>query len=229
MMGGGASQPGNVPEQGANLKQPAVREVHLDAALPRASWCAEALAPGGEGLRVLAMSILTDGNVVEEVELRGADWPRRAAALRHHSHVRSATVLCAGEDAGTVRVVHAGCPVSRAISETAILPRFPLRLTPGCERIVLHATAAEARSFARALAAEGRSASVESLRDARLGSRLTARQAEVLAHARRLGYYAVPRRISLTRLAKELGISKSTLCELLMTIESRLLAPPSDA
>ena len=49
---------------------------------------------------------------------------------------------------------------------------------------------------------------------------LTNRQREVLLRAVEEGYYAWPRRVTLTQLAARIGVAKSTLSELLMIIES---------
>jgi len=57
----------------------------------------------------------------------------------------------------------------------------------------------------------------------RRSSPLTHRQQQVLQRALEEGYFAVPSRISLTELARRIGISKSTLSTTLATIEHRLL------
>jgi len=53
---------------------------------------------------------------------------------------------------------------------------------------------------------------------------LTARQREVLARAWTLGFFAIPRRISLTRLAKITGQSPPALGKMLRRAEGRLVA-----
>lgn len=62
---------------------------------------------------------------------------------------------------------------------------------------------------------------------------LTPRQREILLRAVHGGYYEYPRRITLTDLAREIGIAKSTLSESLIMIErtvmqsfARTLEPP---
>jgi predicted DNA binding protein len=52
---------------------------------------------------------------------------------------------------------------------------------------------------------------------------LTDRQFEALRTATEMGYYAVPRRASLSAVAAELGVADSTASELLRRAESRLL------
>lgn len=52
---------------------------------------------------------------------------------------------------------------------------------------------------------------------------LTVRQREVFDMAVSEGYYENPRRITLTALAEKLGISKSTLCEMIHLIEKNII------
>ena len=52
---------------------------------------------------------------------------------------------------------------------------------------------------------------------------LTRRQKYILKKAIEHGYYSYPRRITLTKLAEKLGVSKSYLSETLQIIESRLI------
>lgn len=63
--------------------------------------------------------------------------------------------------------------------------------------------------------------------DRRLGTvtgGLTDRQFEALETATEVGYYAVPRRASLSAVATELGVANSTASELLRRAESRLMS-----
>jgi predicted DNA binding protein len=52
---------------------------------------------------------------------------------------------------------------------------------------------------------------------------LTERQSEVLDQAVKLGYYEIPRKISLTELASTLNIAKSTLSGILRRIDKKLI------
>jgi DNA-binding CsgD family transcriptional regulator len=53
--------------------------------------------------------------------------------------------------------------------------------------------------------------------------RLTKRQKEILEHAIRHGYYDTPRKTTIRELARKLNISKSTLSEILRTIENKMI------
>ena len=62
------------------------------------------------------------------------------------------------------------------------------------------------------------------------GSRLlTVRQREVFDLAVRHVYYDTPRRITLTNLASKVGVSKSTLCEMIQLIEHRIIEEFSES
>ena len=52
---------------------------------------------------------------------------------------------------------------------------------------------------------------------------LTVRQTEVLDQAVKMGYYEIPRKITLTALAKKLNIAKSTLSGILRRIDKKLI------
>ena len=52
---------------------------------------------------------------------------------------------------------------------------------------------------------------------------LTTRQREIFDLAVSNGYYDTPRRITLTKLAENIGISKSTLCEMIHLIEKHII------
>lgn len=60
-------------------------------------------------------------------------------------------------------------------------------------------------------------------RDPDLTELLTDRQLELLRAAVEAGYYDHPRRCSMTELADSVGIAKSTCCEILQRVESRLI------
>lgn len=202
----------------------AVREHSFQLEVPEGAWCSLASVPGERlALQVVAMSRLADGRVVEDVEILGPGWRLAVARIGAHPRVSSVKVLRKEEDRSMLRVVHAGCAVIDAVASTAVLPRFPLRLQSGEEQCLLYATAAEAETFVRAVAASGARVRVHGVRLPVRRAGLTARQREVLEAARRAGYYDAPRRVSLTELAEVLGIAKSTLSELLVHIESRII------
>ncbi|MDP2717237.1 MAG: helix-turn-helix domain-containing protein [Candidatus Micrarchaeota archaeon] len=68
------------------------------------------------------------------------------------------------------------------------------------------------------------SVTVRYLRESGFSEDLTSKQREVFSAARHMGYYAWPRRITATALAKGLGVSKTVLLSHLRKAEIRILS-----
>ncbi len=110
-----------------------------------------------------------------------------------------------------------------------ITPTVPFRLTPTRVVATFHGEERWLRRVLRGLERQEmpfrvvRASAHPYLGDAG-GAPLTARQREVLARAWTLGYYAVPRRITLTRLARLTGQSPPALGKMLRRAEGHLVA-----
>lgn len=115
-----------------------------------------------------------------------------------------------------------------ALAGGRIAPTAPFRLTP--EKVVasFHGEEEALRRVVRRLEKEGfpfrvLRASRRPYPDGEDGSELTALQSDLIARAWVLGYYAVPRRITLTRLARLTGRSAPALGKILRRAEGRLV------
>jgi len=64
---------------------------------------------------------------------------------------------------------------------------------------------------------------IEDYSDKELKLQLTSKQYKVYQKAKESGYYDVPRQITLTKLAKKIGVAKSSLSSMLQRIHNRLL------
>ena len=117
--------------------------------------------------------------------------------------------------------------VAKMANELHILPNFPLEIQDGVLTIVVVAPAERIRQFYRNLLRSGYlRTQILSMRHKRgIGpeSLLTERQNEMFRSAMRAGYWDVPRRITMAQLAKDMGISKSAVAEMLATIEMKVL------
>jgi hypothetical protein len=103
---------------------------------------------------------------------------------------------------------------------------FPLRIQGGFIRWEVVARRSEAQAILAHFRKTDSNFQVVSLRRQRLRSHLpllTPTQNQLLAQAMAAGYFAVPRRITLTGLANKLGRSKSSLSEMMANIERKLL------
>ncbi|ODR83178.1 hypothetical protein BG842_14330 [Haladaptatus sp. W1] len=108
--------------------------------------------------------------------------------------------------------------------DTGTMPEYPVTVRNGSVDVTVTETRERVVELKRAL--EGMGATVEIVAVRTTGDSsglLTERQAEIVDLAVEEGYYEVPRRCSITRLAELLDVSKSTVSGVLHRAESRLV------
>ncbi len=114
--------------------------------------------------------------------------------------------------------------------DTGTMPEYPVTIRNGAVDVTITETRERVIELKRALEEMG--AGVEILAVRTTGDSnglLTERQAEVVDLAIEEGYYEVPRRCSITRLAELLDVSKSTVSGVLHRAESKLVRQYSTA
>lgn len=158
----------------------------------------------------------TDGHA------EGFDWAKELAELPDVLQVQR---LEGVQGTQTYRIL-SHLPVTVALgTEYGLLMRYPRTVKNGfvtCETI---AHVHQIRGFIAATRAAGRAASVVSLRRDALRSSdpaLTPTQRTMFYEAVAAGYFEVPRRITLTELARKLSKSKSAVSEGLAVVERKL-------
>jgi hypothetical protein len=198
---------------------------------PTCAWCHEILMGASDvTVRILAHVPAGDGRVWEEAELVGAKWPERLDAMRKLPAMRGLTLLEQAPDKARVRLDLDECPLLHAVNASGVLPRFPFQLRDGADEWLIISEREQAERFVGDLRTRGVQVEIASSREYRPNATLTDRQRELMQAAIAQGYYEVPRRVTLTELARRLKVAKSTLSETLARGERHLLnelhAPP---
>jgi len=122
----------------------------------------------------------------------------------------------------TVRVRE--CHACEAISESEVFLTDAIATEAGELEWHLLAPRREAvEALVKPLRARRLDVDVRAVTSAKAKGILTDRQNRVLDIAYRLGYYDIPKKIDLSRLAEKLGVAKSTLSEMLRTGEAKIL------
>ncbi len=93
----------------------------------------------------------------------------------------------------------------------------------GVEWRILAPKRSSVESLVATLTARGLEVQVLAIKSVKGSGSLTDRQERVLSLAYRLGYFEFPKKINLTELASKLGVSKSTLSEILRAGEEKIL------
>jgi len=155
--------------------------------------------------------------------LPGGTWTREIARNRDVSKVEA---LAETGEGGLYRVVQRMNPVVHLYRRLRLPLRFPMAVGAGVIAWEVMCKKSELDAILEFFRERKLTVAVSSVRRGLFGNQppiLTPRQRELLSEAIRSGYFAVPRRITLTDLAKRLGRSKSSISESLAHIERRIL------
>jgi hypothetical protein len=124
------------------------------------------------------------------------------------------------------RVIHRTSVIVPIFRELHLERRFPFTIRGGEASWVVVASEPKLRRLVDRLRQRAPAVTLESVRHTELHAPtgpLTPRQADLLHRAIEAGYFEIPRKVSLTELARLLGVAASTLSEGLAVVEKKLV------
>ncbi|UYP44069.1 hypothetical protein NEF87_000354 [Candidatus Lokiarchaeum ossiferum] len=113
-----------------------------------------------------------------------------------------------------------------SIVKNLILVQLPFKIANGIAEFIISSTRENIDKFIDDLTSKGISVEIKSIghfSEDLLKEELTSRQFFIFQEAKKAGYYDVPRKITLTDLAQNLDIAKSSLSSMLQRIHNKLL------
>ena len=113
-----------------------------------------------------------------------------------------------------------------SIVRNFILVQLPFKISNGIAEFIISSTRKNIDNFIEDLNSKGISVEIKSIgqfSEDLLKKELTTRQFFIFQEAKKAGYYDAPRKITLTELAQNLDIAKSSLSSMLQRIHSKLL------
>ncbi len=184
-------------------------------------------------LEILGRLDVGRGEMLTDLRIASPEPELWAEEIAHLPTVRRAELLSESPDATLVRVTHSDRGFLPVLARVQVLRQFPFPVENGVARWTIISQESRLRRLLDELKRASPGVQVEAVHS-RIGTgvidTLTARQKEIFERAMALGYFEVPRGVSLTELAERLGISKSTLSEALAIIERKMLServPPA--
>ena len=207
-------------------------EQHLliEVELPEGHWAGDASRGFHDTfVRIEEHMPLSEERGTARITLHGARPREMFEWLKAHPNVLQLTEY----ETETDETVHAAIVVSkvsalhRPIQQTFVIPRTPFEVRHSKVLWAIATTSDQARALLSALRETVRY-EVKSYGATKEDRLLTARQRQVFDEALRKGYYDAPRKLTLTQLAGELEMSKSTLCEMLHLIEYQIISTFSE-
>ncbi|HEV2165940.1 MAG TPA: helix-turn-helix domain-containing protein [Thermoplasmata archaeon] len=169
---------------------------------------------------------LGNGRTMMEVSLHSPEPRDWGGELRSLSSVEEVEVIDVSPEATVCRVTFRGSTYIPLLRRLRILRRFPFPVHRGVATWTVVGPADKVHVLLRRLAGRAPAVRLVAIRygPVRDGlALLTLRQQEILDRAMEEGYFEVPRRISLTRLAPQLGVAASTLSVTLAVIERKIV------
>jgi len=152
-----------------------------------------------------------------------ADWMQE---VRRLPLVEEVEVLSEGVSSIHFRVVHRTSVIVPIFRELHLERRFPFTIRAGDATWVVVGSEAKLRRLIERLRQRAPAVTLESVRHTELhqpSGPLTPHQSDLLHRAIAAGYFEIPRKVSLTELARNLGVAASTLSEGLAVIEKKLV------
>jgi hypothetical protein len=175
-------------------------------------------------LEATSVTSLPDSDTLGEYEIYGppADWTRE---ISESPDVVEVERLADSPDFGRYRIRYRQSPLIALATELEVLIRYPRTIRNGTLSCEVIARTSQLRRAVDALSRAGNEPHLvslhrDSLRSVRMA--LTPTQRNLFRQALALGYFEVPRRITLTRLAEKVSRSKSSVSTTLATVERKL-------
>lgn len=201
----------------------------LRVALPEGSWeRVFSMSHPTVRLEVLDRLQLSDGLTLLEVQISSESAPTWREELRHLPGVTDVELISASEGSAVYRIVFRGTTFIPVLQDLKLVRHFPFPIQDGEATWTVVGPETKVRRLLGRLKSARVRFNLESVHHGplmKVPSSLTPRQREILQRAIAEGYFDVPRRISLTKLAPKIGIAMSTLSVTLAVIEKKIVEP----
>lgn len=196
----------------------------LDVEVPPDTWIGDvSRAFPDASFRVLA-ALKNSETGSGLVEIRGEALDELIAAVESHDGITALDLLEAGEDRALLRFTTESPMLLTAASEAGFPLETPFAIEDGVAEWELTGTRERMSELADALRGMGIDFDVDYVGAADDGEPLLSeRQREAVETALDRGYYDAPRGITLSELADEMDVAKSTLSEVLHRAEGAIL------
>lgn len=197
----------------------------LSVTIPEFVWIGEVSRAFPAATFEVFAAVPGDGTGFALVRIYGDDIDGILESMDAHEHIVESTDL-ERTDVGATVHFETVAPLLLLTSQAAGVPiEHPVVIQDGTAELIVSGAYDRLSGFVEQLDQHGFSFTVEYAgRHDTDDELLTTRQRTVLTTAVELGYYETPRRITLTELADELDVAKSTASECLHRAESAVIA-----
>lgn len=207
------------------------QQLLIEVELPEGDWAGDLTrAQPSLVIRYEELMLISATQATARVTLLGDADGSGAEAIAAHANVTQFDLYGEGtaEQRGGAVVFENAGHLGKPIQQARIIPQTPFDVRSGRVVWAVATSKEQASTLLKVLKDEQVGHTVRSYGQPKERRLLTARQREVFDEALRMGYYDAPRKLTLTQLAGELSMSKSTLCEMLHLIEYQIISTFSE-
>ena len=191
--------------------------VRIEVCLPEGHWAGEATRNHPNAvLQIIETMPLGKGRGTAQI----ATEPDLLNDLENLGGVERVDSLGSGK--ASVTIASGGGGFIKPLRTVGVVPRTPFDVIDGWADWTIQCSSEQAKNLIKQIQEDGIQMRLKSTRSSE-EKLLTKRQTEVFELALRRGYWKSPREITLTELALELGVAKSTLSVMLHSIECKVI------
>lgn len=192
--------------------------------LPDAAWVASVSRNYPEALVEVLAAVPGETTGYALIRVSSAAIDDFVTEMDHHDTVIDSEILQQTSEAATVQFETAAPVLLATAQESGIPIEWPVVIQNGEATVTMTGSRDKLSAFAEQLDSSGVSFSIAYIREGEFGEELLSdRQLALVLTALDHGYYDTPRACTLTELAAELGIAKSTCSELLHRAEELII------
>ncbi|MHA1265990.1 MAG: helix-turn-helix domain-containing protein [Candidatus Helarchaeota archaeon] len=196
----------------------------FEITLPQELWVA-VLSKKYPDITIEIMAMLPTADMVGNAlfKLKGQNLEKIVNEIRAHPSLIELYLISDNNTSKILNIKTKDPWLLISLLKSEVILKLPVIIQNGIATWEVLAPHEKIRKFNNLLSQNNIEFQLKSLKKYKQEPQLTARQTEVLDMAVTLGYYEIPRKITLTELANRLNIAKSTLSGILRRIDKRLL------
>lgn len=192
--------------------------------LPEAAWVASVSREYPEALVEVLAAVPSDTTGYALIRITSEVIEEFITAMEGHTAVLSSDILHHTSEAATVQFETATPVLLATAQESGVPIEWPVVIQNGDAAVTMTGSRDKLSTFAEQLDSSDISFTVEYIREGDFGEDLLSdRQLSLVLTALDLGYYDTPRACTLTDVAEDVGIAKSTCSELLHRAEESII------
>ncbi len=195
-------------------------QARLRVDLPEGPWIADVSRRYPDAVFKVLTALPEDGRGVGLLQFRSDSIGPILDEIRAHDSIEELTIIQQSEATVTIQIVTTQPMILLAAKRSGIPIEMPVEIRDGTATVDVSAGHDRLSKLGEQFSAMGIDFDIEYIQQ-RLhpDQLLTERQRELLEKAVSMGYYDTPRRCTLTELAEEIGLAKSTCSETLHRAE----------